>query len=232
MVSFSLSFFEGFWRVFWPKPFVFLEPRGRKETMLVHNLCKTFTRQSVRTYSTQASSTKVLEAVYEQNGHPQKVVQYVLNRPRIAFTTESPTQFFTEAKLYVRIKERVLEPVGAGQVQVRMLFAPINPADLNMIQGSYPIHPELPAVGGNEGVGRVVSVGAGVSKFRVGDLVIPVSPSLGTSLASKFLREILCDSFLLPPIFVQLNHPRFAKTWRSEFQTLGLSFFLGDFETC
>ncbi|KFW76189.1 hypothetical protein N336_01760, partial [Phalacrocorax carbo] len=37
--------------------------------------------------------------------------------------------------------------------------APINPADINMIQGTYAILPPLPAVGGNEGVGEVLEVG-------------------------------------------------------------------------
>jgi trans-2-enoyl-CoA reductase len=64
-----------------------------------------------------------------------------------------------------------------------MLFAPINPADLNMIAGSYPIQPSLPAVGGNEGLGRVISVGDRVSSLKVGDLVIPATASLGITLS-------------------------------------------------
>ena len=44
-----------------------------------------------------------------------------------------------------------------------MLAAPINPADLNTIEGTYPKKPSLPAVGGNEGVGEVCLVGANVS---------------------------------------------------------------------
>lgn len=78
-----------------------------------------------------------------------------------------------------RLQERQLEPAQGNQVTVRMLFAPINPADLNMISGSYPIQSNLPAVGGNEGLGRVVAVGDRVSSLKVGDLVIPGSPSLG-----------------------------------------------------
>ncbi|KAK3009554.1 hypothetical protein RJ639_013784 [Escallonia herrerae] len=37
---------------------------------------------------------------------------------------------------------------------VKMLAAPINPSDINRIQGNYPVKPQLPAVGGYEGVGE------------------------------------------------------------------------------
>ena len=38
--------------------------------------------------------------------------------------------------------------------------APINPADLNQIEGKYPVRPELPATPGFEGAGVVVELGA------------------------------------------------------------------------
>lgn len=40
--------------------------------------------------------------------------------------------------------------------------------------------PPLPAVGGNEGVGVVDSVGANVDQLKVGDWVIPAKPGFGT----------------------------------------------------
>ena len=40
--------------------------------------------------------------------------------------------------------------------------APINPADINQVQGTYGIRPTLPAVPGNEGVGVVKAVGSNV----------------------------------------------------------------------
>ena len=40
--------------------------------------------------------------------------------------------------------------------------APVNPSDINQIEGKYPIKPSLPAVAGNEGVGVVRSVGGQV----------------------------------------------------------------------
>jgi len=63
---------------------------------------------------------------------------------------------------------------------VKMLAAPINPADLNMIQGNYGVQPKLPSVGGSEGVGIVEEVGSEVRELRVGQHVIPSKPGMGT----------------------------------------------------
>jgi trans-2-enoyl-CoA reductase len=62
---------------------------------------------------------------------------------------------------------------GPGQARVRMQFAPVNPADLNLIEGTYGRLPALPATVGNEGCGVVEAVGQGVADLRVGDLVRP-----------------------------------------------------------
>src|SRR4051812_28472782 len=77
-----------------------------------------------------------------------------------------------------------LEPAEARvpqrhEVLVRMLYAPINPADLNFIEGTYGRQPSFPAVPGNEGCGRVEDVGDEVGSLSEGDLVIPLHP-LGT----------------------------------------------------
>lgn len=53
-----------------------------------------------------------------------------------------------------------------------MLVAPINPADINQIQGVYALKPALPAVGGNEGVGEVTEVGSEVQDLNTGDHVV------------------------------------------------------------
>jgi len=61
-----------------------------------------------------------------------------------------------------------------------MLASPINPADINQIQGVYPLKPLLPAVGGNEGVGVVTHVGANVKGIQKGDWFIPAQAGFGT----------------------------------------------------
>ena len=56
-----------------------------------------------------------------------------------------------------------------------MLAAPINPADLNVIEGTYGDLPPLPATIGNEGVGRVAAVGPAVRDLRPGQMVLPMA---------------------------------------------------------
>ncbi|MCO5559686.1 hypothetical protein L7F22_013287 [Adiantum nelumboides] len=72
------------------------------------------------------------------------------------------------------------EIMGDKEVCVRMLAAPINPSDINRIEGVYPIGPPPPAVGGNEGVGEVIAVAEGVQNLSVNDWVIPAKAGLGT----------------------------------------------------
>ncbi|VDD88382.1 unnamed protein product [Enterobius vermicularis] len=72
------------------------------------------------------------------------------------------------------------ETLGPKQVLIRWLAAPVNPADINQIQGVYPVKPPLPAVGGSEGVGEVEKVGTDVSGFTQGDRVVIVRSGAGT----------------------------------------------------
>jgi trans-2-enoyl-CoA reductase len=75
-----------------------------------------------------------------------------------------------------------------------MLAAPINPADLNVIEGKYGELPALPAVIGNEGVGRVAALGPRVQGFREGDLVLPMRR--GTW--AQFMLASAAESVRLP----------------------------------
>ncbi len=61
---------------------------------------------------------------------------------------------------------------AAGEVLVEVLAAPINPSDLLTLTGEYGMLPPLPAVGGMEGVGKVVELGAGVEVPAVGQRVL------------------------------------------------------------
>ena len=61
---------------------------------------------------------------------------------------------------------------AADEAVVAMRAAPINPADINAIEGKYPGRREVPAVPGFEGAGVVVEVGADVSTITKGALVI------------------------------------------------------------
>jgi len=79
----------------------------------------------------------------------------------------------------IKLQNEDLPAHSKTGVTLKFLYSPINPADINMISGTYPIKPNLPAVGGNEGLGQVVATGAN-SKFKVGDLVLPSNSGFGT----------------------------------------------------
>ena len=61
---------------------------------------------------------------------------------------------------------------GPNQVLIGVEYSPINPNDLMVAQGIYAFRPPLPALIGNEGVGRVLAVGPGVESVRLGDRVL------------------------------------------------------------
>ncbi len=61
---------------------------------------------------------------------------------------------------------------GPNQVLLGVEFSPLNPSDLMLAQGIYGIRPALPTVIGNEGVGRILAVGAEVKNVKVGDRVL------------------------------------------------------------
>lgn len=58
----------------------------------------------------------------------------------------------------LKLATKELEKLEADQVRVRWMGAPINPADINQVQGVYPVKPPLPAVGGIEGFGEIEEV--------------------------------------------------------------------------
>src|SRR5438034_4583737 len=90
-------------------------------------------------------SKTINAAVYERHGNPADVL---------------------------RVEQQPWSKPGPGEVVVEMRAAPINPADLNAIEGKYPIRPELPATPGFEGAGVVVDLGASVTNVAAGALVI------------------------------------------------------------
>src|SRR2546430_10049782 len=90
-------------------------------------------------------SRNISVAVYEKHGNPADVL-HVETRPW-------PTP-------------------AADEVVVKMRAAPTNPADLNQIEGKYPVRPEPPATPGFEGAGVIVELGAGVKGLTSGALVI------------------------------------------------------------
>jgi trans-2-enoyl-CoA reductase len=79
----------------------------------------------------------------------------------------------------LRLEEMILPDAGGQKVLLEVLAAPINPADINYIQGTYGIRPNLPAIPGAEGVGIVRTIGPDVANVKCGDRVL-LPPGTGS----------------------------------------------------
>lgn len=81
---------------------------------------------------------------------------------------------------------------GPGEVLVEMLAAPINPSDLLTLTGDYGVLPDLPATGGNEGVGKVSALGEGVRGLERGQIVLlPIGCGTWCSHLVVAARELI-----------------------------------------
>lgn len=74
----------------------------------------------------------------------------------------------------IELTENSEQELQSGELRLRMRYAPINPADINYIEGIYGIQPELPATPGLEGCGEVIESRS--QDFQEGDLVITLKP--------------------------------------------------------
>jgi NADPH:quinone reductase-like Zn-dependent oxidoreductase len=79
----------------------------------------------------------------------------------------------------VELVDMETAPVGPGDVLIDVEAASINPSHLLTLSGGYGIQPELPAVPGAEGIGKIAEVGSDVTNVKPGDRVM-VPPYTGT----------------------------------------------------
>ena len=114
-------------------------------------------------------SKTINAAVYERHGNPADVL---------------------------RVESRPWPTPAPDEVLVQMRAAPINPADLNQIDGKYPVRPELPATPGFEGAGVVVNAGGNASTIPAGTLVI-TPHNLGTWREAVAVKAI--ELVAVPP---------------------------------
>ena len=70
----------------------------------------------------------------------------------------------------LKIDEIEIQDPKSDEVQVRMEYSPINPADIRFMEGAYGT-PDLPVVPGWEGAGVVTSIGSNVSTNLIGKRV-------------------------------------------------------------
>lgn len=85
----------------------------------------------------------------------------------------------TEVLKVEEVARASLEP---GQARADVLRSPINPSDLIQVSGNYGVRPPLPAIAGNEGIGRITEVSGDAKGLSVGQLVLlPVGIGLWRS---------------------------------------------------
>ncbi|MES2309547.1 MAG: 2-enoyl thioester reductase domain-containing protein [Verrucomicrobiota bacterium] len=101
------------------------------------------------------------------------------------------------------------------EVRVEMHLTPINPADLNLIEGPYGIRPSLPTVPGHEGFGEVKEIGKEVHHLKVGDWVRPLTQGTWQQEILSPENEFLClPQKNLTPEFVSQIWVNPSAAWR------------------
>ncbi|RAL15318.1 enoyl-[acyl-carrier-protein] reductase [Aspergillus homomorphus CBS 101889] len=96
---------------------------------------------------------------------------------------------YGEPKDVLQLHKHSISAPHGTQVNLRLLAAPLNPADVNQIQGVYPSRPPFEtslgtqtpcAVAGNEGAFEVISTGSNVTNIKKGDWVVMKQTGQGT----------------------------------------------------
>jgi len=82
-------------------------------------------------------------------------------------------KLYTQPAQAICVEEWDLAEVEQGDVLVKLLAAPVHPSDINVLQGTYGVKPQLPISLGFEAVGEVVETHPG-GKLAVGTKVIVV----------------------------------------------------------
>ena len=79
----------------------------------------------------------------------------------------------------------------SGEVVLSMLAASVNPADLNVIEGSYGELPPLPSTIGNEGCGIISQIGSSVEGFTIGTPAIVLRAGTWTTEMRVSAAEVI-----------------------------------------
>jgi len=127
-------------------------------------------------------------AVYEKHGNPADVL---------------------------RVETRPWPTLAADEAVVKMSAAPINPADLNQIEGKYPIRADLPATPGFEGAGVVIDIGANITNISPGALVI-LPHNIGTwrDAVAVIADEMVVVPAGIEPVYAAMLKINPMTAWR------------------
>ena len=107
----------------------------------------------------------------------------------------------------LNVESRPWPTAAAGEVIVKMRAAPINPADLNQIEGKYPVWAELPATPGFEGAGIVAEADRNATKIATGALVI-LPHNVGTWRDTVAVKA---DELVVVPTGIEPMHAAMLK---------------------
>ncbi|KAG6370370.1 hypothetical protein JVT61DRAFT_12184 [Boletus reticuloceps] len=145
---------------------------SRRHVLHLHHGYSTAGSCIVRAFRTSTVRLDQRAIVYSKNGDPSSVLSAVS---------------FPD-----------LPPPAPRTANVRFLLSPINPADINVIEGVYPSRPSPSTdlssdasavfVAGNEGVAEVLSVGNGITHLKEKDWVVMTKPQMGTWVSSRNVR--------------------------------------------
>ena len=72
-------------------------------------------------------------------------------------------------------KIKPINNLKKDDILIEVIFFPINPADLLLIEGKYANKPQLPATIGAECIAKVKKVGYEIKNFKKGDIVLPLT---------------------------------------------------------
>ena len=92
----------------------------------------------------------------------------------------------------LELAEPEYRPLSAGEVRIKILAAPINPADINWIEGTYGTRPILPETPGTEGVGEIIETTD--ERYPIGQRVMLLD------YAHSWQEQRICETAKLFPV--------------------------------
>lgn len=128
---------------------------------------------------------------------PRLTTARALSTAPVTATVVRCHAFNGEAEKAIRVEQEQVSAPAKSQVLLKFLAAPINPHDLNKLEGMCG-KMDGPFVPGSEGVAEVLATGSDVSGLSVGDRVVP-SSDFGT-----WRTHAVCDAAAVTKVSASL----------------------------
>jgi NADPH:quinone reductase-like Zn-dependent oxidoreductase len=125
------------------------------------------------------------------------------------------TRFTGIAEDNVEVIEVDIPSITAEEILIKMIAAPINPADLLLINNRHAYTIQLPSLIGIEGVGKIVEKGKNVEELQIGDLVAVPFGGTWRQMINKLATEV----YLLPN---DIDHWQASMLCVNPFTALGM----------